>query len=106
MSGDEDLPGRQLDAHDGSMRFALLALSLVLLGCGPNISGMCNICPNATFVDLSACAEAGKKAGCAKAEIVEVTDDLCDMGKPAQTHQECVFSGCERDFECTMVVQQ
>jgi hypothetical protein len=100
------LPSPLIDVHNACMRWALLAVSLAWLGCGPNISGMCNICSNATFVDLSACAEVGKKAGCSKAAIVEITDDSCDIRKPAQTHQECVFSGCERDFECTLVVQQ
>jgi hypothetical protein len=87
------------------MRILVFGLSLASLSCSSKISGMCNICPTATFADTAACADAGKKAGCAKAEVVEVTDDACDIGKPQTTHQMCVYSECDQSLDCTMVVR-
>jgi len=87
------------------MRMSLVVLALCLLSCGTKTSGSCSICPIAKFVDLAACAEEGKKAGCAKAEIVEVTDDRCGAGEPPQTHAVCVYSDCDRNLNCDAVVQ-
>jgi len=88
------------------MRFVSLAIVGMLLGslgCSEKISGECNICPFATTVDLAACAVEGKKAGCAVAEIKEVTDDQCDMGKAPITHNICVYSGCSSHLDCSAV---
>jgi hypothetical protein len=87
------------------MRFVSLVIVGMLLGslgCG-GTSGECNICPSATTVDLAACAEEGKKAGCAVAEIKEVTDDQCDIGKAPITHNICVYSDCSSKLDCSAV---
>jgi hypothetical protein len=88
------------------MRFVSLAIVGMLLGalgCSDKTSGECNICPTSTTVDLAACAEEGKKAGCAVAEIKEVTDDQCDIGKAPITHNICVYSDCSSKLDCSAV---
>jgi hypothetical protein len=87
------------------MRTAILLLSLTLLGaCDSGITGACNICPTFKLLGPDACAEAGKKAGCAKAELRTVTDDTCAQGKPVQTHQECAYTDCDDHLACDTVV--
>lgn len=89
-----------------TMTLALaVGIAAIAAGCGSKTSGACNICPSAATVNLSACAEEGAKAGCASAQIREVTDDRCDLGQPATTHQECVYTDCETHPDCTAIAR-
>jgi hypothetical protein len=82
---------------------AIVGMLLGSLGCSDKTSGQCNICPNNTTIDLAACAEEGKKAGCAVAEIKEVIDDTCNIGQAPITHNICVYSDCSSNLDCSAV---
>jgi hypothetical protein len=87
---------------------ALAALFLVLAcsgggGGGLDADGACDICPNAQNVDTAACAAQGAEAGCESAELMEVTDDHCDLGQPSTLHPACVYKGCASDFNCDKI---
>lgn len=86
---------------------ASLALPLLVTACsggdGLDDDGACDICPNAKNVDAEACAAEGADAGCESAQMMEVTDDHCDLGQPSTLHPACVFKGCATTFNCDRV---
>jgi hypothetical protein len=88
--------------------FAALAALFLVLACsggggGLDADGACDICPNAQNVDTAACAAVGADAGCESAEVMEVTDDHCDLGQPSTLHPACVYRGCMSAFNCDQV---
>jgi hypothetical protein len=86
------------------MRIALLLFAIApLTACDTGTTGACNICPQWSY-SAEACIEAGKKAGCKKAEIREVTDNTCNANEPPQTHLECAYTDCDDKLECSDVV--
>jgi hypothetical protein len=85
------------------MLSAIVLFATAASGCSTKTSGECNICPSMTNVNLAACQSEGAKAGCAKAEIREVTDPSCSVGKPAITHQVCTYTDCDQKLDCSQV---
>lgn len=88
------------------MKTTLFLLFLVLTGCDEGVTGVCNVCPSATFVDLDACEDQAEALGCATAEVVSVSGDDCAVGQPPRTYQACVYTDCDEPLDCTLIADR
>lgn len=80
--------------------FATALFCLLLFGCESGISGNCNHCPTFQSMSTDACRAFAQKHECKSAEVKEVTDESCALGKPPMTHMSCIYTLCKTSPNC------